>query len=126
MLFDGFRAAVARAVRAEMDAAKLRALGYDPDGLPAILAGVASVDAGGPGRFADAVRQEVDRRAVAREARLRDELAALLAAGHLVDDLVIVTSPLYPDGVLMTRAQCDEHGVDLAAAVNRWAASWPG
>lgn len=133
MLGDGWLrplgASVAQraAMLAEQQTQKLRAVGYDPGRLPAILAGLPAVGApdlsGVNDRLRGVVRQEVERRAVEREARLRGELAALLAAGHLVDDLVIVTSPLHPDGVLMTRAQCDAHGVDLAAAVNRWAAS---
>lgn len=52
----------------------------------------------------------------ARMDRLDAEARALLAAGHDVDDIVVVTSPLWPDSKVVTKAEMGEHADELWAA----------
>jgi hypothetical protein len=56
----------------------------------------------------------------AREERIRREAGALLDAGAKLSDLIIVTSPMYPQGRVMTKRQQAEHGAEMWAQLQRW------
>lgn len=53
----------------------------------------------------------------ARMDRLDAEATALLAAGHSFDDIVVVTSPMWPDSKVVTVAEMEQHERDLRDGV---------
>ncbi len=79
----------------------------------------------GAADFAGEVSRHVQGLARERVDRLDQEARELLGAGVAADDLVVVTSPRWPDSRVMTRQQEQAHADDLRRSVTAWATREP-